>query len=114
MLQDSVSIQVDTDNLRLEGIYIKTPNGTLVQPMAVSHPQYSRAPAIGSGAGTGAGVTGVSAGPPIPIGPAEGHSLTTATFDKTAIGPAPWELHIKLQNVPEAVIPKFGGTPNAK
>jgi hypothetical protein len=40
--------------------------------------------------------------------------LTTATFAQPELGPPPWELHVKIRGVDEAVVPGVGGPATTK
>jgi hypothetical protein len=114
LLQDAIGVSIDTDGRRLEEVFIRKADGTQVRPLNISYPGFSKSAAIGSGLGFGAGHVGFGTGIGIPIGPDRARGLTTATFSTAALGPAPWELHIKLQGVAEAVIPGVGGPATAK
>jgi hypothetical protein len=113
-LQDAVAAVVDTDGRRLEEIFVRRADGSVVRPVNVIYPGFGKSAALGTGLGVGAGHVGIGTGLSIPIGPERAHGLTTATFAATALGPAPWELHVKVQGVPEAVVPGVGGPATAK
>ena len=110
MLQDSLGIYVDTDGKRLEEIFIRKPDGSVVRPVRIDYPAFGRAASIGPGIGVGP--VGVGIG--FPIGPKRAAGLTTATFAETSAGQPPWEVHIKVEGAKEAVVPGVGGTPTAK
>lgn len=110
LLQDAVGFMVDTDGGRLEEIYVKKGDGTAVHPVSIAYPAFGKSAAIGPGIGIGP--VGVGVG--VPVGPDRAKGLTSATFSKDAIGPAPWEVHVKVVGVKEAVIPGVGGNPTVK
>jgi|SRR5271154_3747575 len=114
MLQDSVGIYVDTDGGRLEEIFIKKPDGTVVRPLRIDYPSFGQVASIGPGIGVGAGPVGVGVGVGFPIGPKVANGVTTATFSETAAGPPPWEVHVKVEGTKEAVVPGVGGPATAK
>jgi hypothetical protein len=118
-LDKSIAVEVDTDSLPLENIYIKKADGTIVRPLDVVNPTPESTGAMGAGAGLGvehdatnnvANGTGLA----VPAPPTRTRGLTTATFANADIGPGPWELHVKVQGEPEAVIPGLGGKTIAK
>jgi hypothetical protein len=113
-LQDAIGVSVDTDGRRLEEIYIKKSDGTLVRPANIAYPGFGKSASIGTGVGVGGGSVGVGTGIFMPVGPERARGLTTATFASSAVGTAPWELHVKVQGIKEAIIPALGGTPTAK
>src|SRR5689334_2840075 len=66
-LQDSVAVVIDTDGRRLEEIYVKKPDGTIVRPLNISYPATYRSSAVGIGFGYGAGShVGVGTGVGVP------------------------------------------------
>jgi hypothetical protein len=118
-LQGAVGFPIDTDGRRLEEASVRRLDGTLVRPLNIVYPGFAKSAAIGTGIGTGWGVghhgiIGTGLGIGIPIGPERAQGLTTATFDEQTLGPPPWELHVKLQGIQEAVVPGIGGPPTAK
>jgi hypothetical protein len=113
-LQGAVGIPIDTDGRRLEEVYIKRPDGTVARPLNIGYAPMGHGAALGTGLGFGTGRVGVGTGVGIPIGPERSYGLTTATFDEAALGPPPWELHVKLNGLPEAVIPGVGGPATAR
>ncbi len=117
-LQDSVAVVIDTNSRRLEEIFVKKSDGTVVRPLNISYPASYQSSSLGFGiggfSGGGHGGVGTGVGVGIPVGPSESYGTTTATFAAEPLGHAPWELHIKVEGAPEAVLPQFGGTPNAK
>ncbi len=114
LLQDSIGVSLDTDGRRLEDIYIRKSDGTAVHPLNITFGDTGHSAAVGSGVGVGNGNVGFGTGIAFPIGPEHTYGPTTATFASSAIGPAPWELHIKVQGLPEAVFHELGGAPNAQ
>jgi hypothetical protein len=114
LLQDSVGIMIDTDGRRLEEAFIRLPDGSVVRPVNVVFPSFGKSASIGAGVGVGWGGVGVGTGVGVPVGPERAYGLTTATFTSSSIGAAPWELHVKVHDVHEAVIPAIGGPPTAK
>jgi hypothetical protein len=113
-LQDAIGVSIDTDGQRLEEVFIKKSDGTIVRPVNIAYPSFHKSSAVGFGVGAGTGSVGLGTGFGVPVGSDHAYGLTTATFTAAAIGDAPWELHIKVQGAREAVIPAFGGTPNAR
>jgi hypothetical protein len=109
-LQDSVGIYVDTDGRRLEEIYVRKPDGTIVRPVRIDYPGFGRSASVGPGIGVGP--VGVGVG--FPVGPKRAEGLTTATFAVGPLGPPPWEVHVKVDRTPEATIPGIGDEPTAK
>ncbi|MGN6371164.1 MAG: hypothetical protein ACTHN5_23160 [Phycisphaerae bacterium] len=109
-LQDSTGIYVDTDGRRLEELYIRKPDGTIVRPARIDYPGFGRAASIGPGIGIGP--VGVGVG--FPVGPKRAEGLTTATFPTEELGPPPWEVHVKVEGTPEATIPGVGGPATSK
>jgi hypothetical protein len=109
LLQDAVGVSVDTDGRRLEGIYVKKPEGVLVRPVNIVYPAFAASGAVGTGVGFGSGHVGVGTGVFAPVGPERAQGLTTATFGAAALGPPPWALHVKVEGITEAVVPGFGG-----
>lgn len=113
-LQDAVGMSIDTDGRRLEEVFVKKPDGTVVHPLNVVYPGFGHSAALGTGIGVGSGHVGVGTGFGFPVGPERAQGLTTATFSAEALGGPPWELHVKLQGVKEAVVPGMGGQATAK
>jgi len=113
LLQDAVGVSVDTDGKRLEEIYIRK-GEEQVRPINIAHAGYYQSAALGTGIGGFGNHVGGGVGLGIPIGPRRAHGLTSATFSQAAIGPPPWELHVKLHGVEEVVVPGLGGKPTAK
>ncbi len=113
-LQDAIGFSIDTDGRRLEEIYVRKADGSIVHPLSLAYPGFTRNGALFPGIGVGGGhvVGGIGAG--IPIGPKRADGLTTATFQQSALGPPPWELHVKIQGIDDATIPAVGGPPTAK
>ena len=109
LLQDAVGISVDTDGQRLEDIFIRKSDGTIVRPMNIAYPGFGRAVSVGPGIGVGAGPMGIGTGIAFPVGPQRARGLTSATFSEAVVGPPPWELHVKVHGADEAVIPGVGG-----
>ena len=66
------------------------------------------------GIGFGTGHVGLGLGAGIPVGPERANGLTTATFAQPGLGPPPWELHVKIRGIDEAVVPGVGGAATAK
>ena len=113
-LQNAIGVSIDTDGRRLEDLFIRKSDGTDVHPLGITYAGTEHSSAIGSGVGVGTGNVAFGTGLAFPVGTERTYGLTTATFDQSAIGPAPWQLHVKVQGAPEAVFPNFGGTPTAK
>ncbi|HVS70617.1 MAG TPA: hypothetical protein VHQ47_05115 [Phycisphaerae bacterium] len=113
-LQDAVGFSIDTDGRRLEEVYVKKGDGTVVHPVSIAYPGFGRNGALFPGIGVGGGhvVGGIGVG--IPIGPKRAEGLTTATFEQSAVGAPPWELHVKIQGMEEAEIPGVGGPATGK
>jgi hypothetical protein len=91
----SVDILVDTNGMKLNNIAIAKSDGELVQPTSVDtptfKPQYD----------TGNEVTMAS--------PAEfAQGPTVAHFDKNAIGPGPWDVHVDINSMSSKTI-RVGG-----
>jgi len=113
-LQDAVGMTLDTDGRRLEEIYVQKSDATQVRPLNIAYPAFGKSAALGTGVGLGAGHVGLGTGISFPIGPERARGLTTATFSSTTLGPPPWELHVKVERIPEATIPNVGGAATAK
>lgn len=113
-LQGAVGFPIDTDGRRLEEVYVRRGDGTMVRPVNIVYPGFGKSAAIGTGIGFGHGGLGVGTGIGIPVGPERAQGLTTVTFEEAALGPPPWELHVKLQGLGEAVFPGVGGPATAK
>jgi hypothetical protein len=107
-LQDGVGVTVDTDGRRLEEIYVKKADGTVARPLNITYPRFEKSATIGTGIGLGFGSVGVGTGVGVPVGPERARGLTTATFGAGALGEPPWELHIKVEGIREAVVPALG------
>jgi hypothetical protein len=113
-LQNAVGFTIDTDGGRIEEVFVRRPDGAIVHPTNLVYPGFGRASGIFPGVGVGAGHVGVGLGAGIPIGPEEARGPTSATFGQPDLGPPPWELHVKIRGLPEAIIPGVGGPPTAK
>ena len=85
-LQDSIGVSIDTDGQRLEDVYIKKADGTVVHAANISYPSYGHNAAVGVGVGGGSGSVGLGGGFLAPVGSEHAHGLTTATFSAAAIG----------------------------
>jgi hypothetical protein len=121
LVQDGVTVFVDTDGNRMEDIYIKRGDGVMVRPVSVQHAGYYQSAALGTGIGGFGRHVGGGVGLGFPIGPRRAHGLSGAFFttnprgeDKPGVGQPPWEVHVKVQGVEEAVIPGVGGAATAK
>lgn len=110
-LESAIGIVIDTDGRRLEDIFITKPDGSAVRPLNITYPSFGRSGAVGSGVGfgTGGGV-GLGLGVGVPVGSRRAQGFTTATFDKAAVGPAPWLLHLKVQGIDATTIHVGGPT----
>jgi hypothetical protein len=113
-LQSAVGFSIDTDGGRLEEAYVRKPDGSVVHPANIVFPGFSRSNAVFPGVGIGTGHVGFGLGAGIPVGPEQARGLTTATFAQPELGSPPWELHVKIRGVDEAVVPGVGGPATAK
>jgi len=91
---DKVDILVDTDGLRLENIDVMNADGTRVKPMGIDYPAFSSELMRGT--------EDEIYGPDLAQGP------TVAHFDKSAIGPGPWNVQVNILDVPPETI-EVGG-----
>jgi len=108
-LHDTIGVSVDTDGRRLEEIYIQKPDGTTVLPLTIAYPPFGKTASVGVGVGVGSWPVGVGTGVSTPVGPDRALGPTTATFPTAALGPPPWQLHLKVDGHPATVIPNLGG-----
>jgi hypothetical protein len=113
-LQNAVGFYIDTDGGRLEEVSVRRPDGAVVHPTNIAYPGFARSSSIFPGVGVGTGHVGFGVGAGIPIGPEEAKGLTSATFAQPDLGPPPWELHVKIRGIQEAVIPGIGGPATTK
>jgi hypothetical protein len=121
LLQDAVTVMVDTDGNRLEDIYVTRGDGAIVRPLAIQHAGYYQSAALGTGIGGFGRHVGGGVGMGFPVGPRRAHGLTTAAFalgdraaDKPGVGQPPWNVHVKVEGIEPAVIPGMGGAKTAK
>jgi hypothetical protein len=121
ILQDGVTVFVDTDGKRMEDIYVKKADGTVVHPASVQHAGYYQSAALGPGVGAFGNHVGGGVGLGIPIGPKTAHGLSGAFFpfqdrgpDKPGVGNPPWNVYVKVHGVEEAMIPGVGGAATVK
>jgi|GEM_PF-3669401 len=96
-LERAIAFAIDTDGQRLEEVYVRKADGTVVQPMNIQFPAFGQTASIGPGVGVGAGSVGVGVGIGIPVGPKRALGLTTATFDKQLVGAPPWQVYVRVQ-----------------
>jgi len=113
-LSDGIEVSVDTDGRRLEEIFIKKADGTVVHPEIINFPKFEKSASVGTGVGVGIGPVGVGTGVGVPVGPERARGVTTARFKASEIGESPWELHVKVHGIAEAVIPGVSGKATAK
>jgi len=85
-----VDILVDTDGLRLQDVAIARSDGTLVKPSHIDYPQFK--PEL------------IQGNQEEIYGPELADSPTVAHFAKDAIGPAPWNVKVKIQDIPPTTI----------
>ncbi len=104
-LQDSIAISIDTNGHRLDDIYVRKPDNTIIRPTRIDYPGYGSSASFGPGVGVGP--VGVGIG--FPIGPKHVEGLTTAAFHIDSLGPPPWEVHVEVYGTPKATIPGVGG-----
>jgi len=121
MLANQLRIEVDTDQRRIEDIWIVRSDGTAVRAQGIENPPLvtSPGPTIGVGVGgvsmgRGGGFgTGVGVGVPVGEGPTRMAGNTFATFALDQVGPPPWQLHLKLSGLGPTTI-LVGGPPPAR
>ena len=109
-LQDAVNISIDTDGHRLDDIYVRKPDNTVVRPARIDYPGYGSSASFGPGIGIGP--VGVGVG--FPVGPKHAEGLTTATFPANTLGPPPWEVHVAVYGTGKATFPGVGGPATVK
>jgi hypothetical protein len=108
---DRLQVEIDTDGYRLEETKILQPDGAL-QPQTIEHvvlPSGGSGVSIGIGVGGGSwgGGSGVGGGVGVgvPVGGSAGGKLRTfAYFPLAQVGPAPWQLYVKLAGIAPSVI----------
>ena len=104
---DRLRVEIDTNGKPLEQAWIIKPGGGSVAADAVENPPVVTGPppsiSVGvGGASYGRGVSvgsGVGVGVPIGTGPSRLAGNTIVWFPLTAVGPAPWQLYVKLNGV---------------
>src|SRR5919204_4080033 len=104
---DRLRIEIDTDGRRLEQAWIGRPDGVSVAPQTIDNPPVVTGPpptmSIGvGGASYGRGIAighGVGVGVPIGTGPSRIAGNTIVWFPLASVGPAPWQLYVKLAGV---------------
>src|SRR6476646_4206920 len=113
LTEEALTISIDTNGGQLEQAYIRKPDGTLVYPINIVRSGITNRPTPGvKPASEGPtlyvapGVKGTIA--PTPSAPQPAQPLTTPIFPQAAGGPAPWELHLKIEALPETIIPQLG------
>jgi hypothetical protein len=122
MLANQLRIEVDTDERRIEDIWIVRSDGTAIRAQAIENPPLVTGPgptigvgiggvSVGRGGGFG---TGVGVGVPVGEGPTRMAGNTFATFPLDQVGPPPWQLHLKLSGVAPTTILVGGPTPPAR
>jgi len=100
-------VEIDTNGKPLEQAWIIKPGGGSVAADAVENPPVVTGPppsiSVGVGGasyGRGVGVgSGVGVGVPIGTGPSRLAGNTIVWFPLTAVGPAPWQLYVKLNGI---------------
>lgn len=113
-LENATAFSIDTDGGRIEEVFIRKADGTIVHPLNMGYPGFGKSSALFPGVGFGTGHVGFGLGAGIPIGPERASGLTAATFSQPGLGGPPWELHVKIHGLAEAVIPGVGGPSTAK
>jgi hypothetical protein len=122
MLANQLRIEVDTDERRIEDIWIVRSDGTAIRAQSIENPPLvtSPGPTIGVGVGgvsigRGGGFgTSVGVGVPVGEGPTHMAGNTVATFPLDQVGPPPWRLHLKLAGLAPTTILVGGSTPPAR
>jgi hypothetical protein len=112
LLADRLRIEIDTDQRRLEDIWIVKPDGTAVRATAIDNAPTVTGPGPSIGVGIGGGTwgrgggigTGVGVGVPVGSGPTRIEGSTFATFPLDQVGPPPWRVHVKLAGVTPTTI----------
>jgi hypothetical protein len=109
---DRFQVEIDTGGHRLEEAKILQPDGGQLHPQTIEHVVY---PSGGSGVNIGFGVGGGSwgggsgvgggVGVGVPVGgSASGKVHTLAYFPLAQVGPAPWQLYVRLAGIAPTVI----------
>jgi hypothetical protein len=117
VVADRLRIELDTSGRRLEQAWIFTPGGGSVAPGTVEPPPVVTRPGPtisvgGAGVSYGRGVSGgggVGVGFPIGGGRSRVEGNTILWFPLASVGPAPWQLYVKLADTEPATFPV--GTP---
>ena len=82
----SVDILVDTNGLKLDNVAIAKPDGEIVKPTSVDYPAFEHEYEPGDSLNN--------------MSPGEfAQGPTVAHFDKTAIGPGPWDVHVDINSM---------------
>jgi hypothetical protein len=118
LVADRLRIEIDSSGRRLEQAWIFRPDGVSVAPDTVESPRVvtGSGPIFsvgGGGASFGRGVSvssGVGVGFPIGSGPSRLEGNTILWFPLASVGPAPWQLYVKLAGVEPASF-QVGGPP---
>lgn len=102
-LDNKLMVEVNTDGFRIDQIWIAVAGGVDVKPSQIEY-QTGGGGGVGFGVGVGGGGGGIGVG--AGTGGGGGHitGITKVFFDKAAIGPAPWNMQIKLMSMPRTTI----------
>jgi hypothetical protein len=110
---DRLRIEIDTDGRRLEEARILRTDGVEVRPLAIDNPPVvSSGSPVGVGIGVGGGSfgggigvgTGVSVGIPVGGGSTSVAGNTFAWFALDQVGPAPWQVSVRLAGLAPVAI----------
>ena len=112
ILADRLRLEIETDNRRLEDIWIAKPDGTAIRAQTIDNaptvvgPPPSVGVGVGGGGYGGGGVfgTGVGVGFPVGSGTPRIEGPTFASFPLDQVGPPPWRVHVKLAGVEPTTI----------
>jgi hypothetical protein len=112
ILADRLRLEIETDQRRLEDIWIVKPDGTAIRAQTIDNaptvvgPPPSVGVGVGGGGYGGGGVfgTGVGVGFPVGSGTPRIEGPTFASFPLDQVGPPPWRVHIKLAGVEPTTI----------
>ena len=104
---DRLRVEIETNGKSVEQAWIIRPGGAAVAPDNVELPRTVTGPpptiSIGvGGASAGRGVavgSDVGVGVPVGTGPTRTEGNTIAWFPLAQVGPAPWQLYVKLVGV---------------
>ena len=112
ILADRLRLEIETDQRRLEDIWIAKPDGTAIRAQTIDNaptvvgPPPSVGVGVGGGGYGGGGVigTGVGIGFPVGSGTPRIEGPTFASFPLDQVGPPPWRVHVKLAGVEPTTI----------